>query len=1441
MDASVLENRGGDAPDDSYDGLTLAAAVVDGPGTVTEELPEGGAPNDPDQKEGRADDPGEEDDLFDDFSDIPAGAELVFTRKLPTLVLINGKPATRPTKESIANFGYYVRPDVMFHLRLSPCELDYRRLSMDYYTLSGNGKRIHFGRTEFYLDGISKVGMKYFNKEATTELLQRFTSDAEAPCGCYQVIIKVERLQYHIKPELHAKADDDTRRTLDLLQSEFGEITAATPCEVELLIQEDNSPQVGEKFPALIKGKPVEAVLWVFQQLWETSRKSDPLRLWFIRAPRAEVLNAGTILRRGVAYGDPPNVYRRPAIESVPAMIKFWNLRQYCVYQVYGNVDEADNTEGSIEELNQVEFTCRVALLRTAYGADQNPDTALILVSYNKEGDHLLPDQGENCKIMIDGIERVANEPYKDIDFALEVFHFITRRMDFAVKSDLGQDDYLKPGVEDSRREEILAHLKQVYEFHTKGDELQRDSSLKALIKSHRHFLTFPDIALNHEEAERLAYWPAYKSDAALPAMDHRARFYIAKLPLEPWHEAVGGPRRPVKVQLPQPAAGQPYIDFIQDAFDRSQCRTCRFTMRFSDKTLRQEIQAFAEAKYPRCAPDLAHMKPHPRSEAILHYVTSFESVADEDVVDLFKVRPAMARVMRNEAPYYLQKLWNDLDSSQQDTYRALTRCPLGLLFVPGVAGAGKSTWAVFTLLSHLESRQPQEPGEQRPKVLIVAPTNQALDDYVGKIEQTFDRVSWPEDRRPKLERVFGIPMEISAGTRRLLTPANDAEFGPTEEPPTLETMFVADSILNAFYKTSSADKKRRAHQGFGRGASMTAEPRPYWFTQAKKELKSAYGSLLGDAEIVIATPAAARETLLREFFKPTLVIMDEQARQREITTIMTLTSFPSVEAAVLVGDIAQPGPVVKTEKTGIDGREGFVAPFAGQLKLSLLERADRSGAACRGLTINHRSYGNLSKLPSRQFYDDKMTAGNEEQWPAHVKVVSSWLRTIHPSTALALESNRVVLDIENSEERLVGTSFTNPVHVQAVLGLASKILGNAHFVGADGKPGRVGIFVFYKAQLSLYIHRLKNDKIYHRTDTLDWSRIDIRTLDGSQGHEVDVAFIDAVRSKSPGFIGEKKRQCLATTHGKQGEVYVLREASFKNWHRPAVNRDTREIYDIYHAHRKEKQLVVTELCVKCGELGHVDAQCAGDQRCDFCLGSGHDKSACPKLECKACGALGHLNTECNAVICKSCNKEGHKASECTEERVVTCNACGKVGHKRRDCPDKIKEFSCFRCGEMGHKKSECHKADKDTPCTDCGRKGHLPGLDLCAKNNRPPRLNPKRQEDSGNDDAPLPTTTTRFGQREIQTRGALAGPGLEESLPAEYRTVEYETSKEALDKATAYISEQTVGNYNDGNGTNDWGNDNDGNGINDWGNDNDGNGTGDWGNVNTNSHSSNW
>ncbi|RYP41212.1 hypothetical protein DL769_011624 [Monosporascus sp. CRB-8-3] len=83
------------------------------------------------------------------------------------------------------------------------------------------------------------------------------------------------------------------------------------------------------------------------------------------------------------------------------------------------------------------------------------------------------------------------------------------------------------------------------------------------------------------------------------------------------------------------------------------------------------------------------------------------------------------------------------------------------------------------------------------------------------------------------------------------------------------------------------------------------------------------------------------------------------------------------------------------------------------------------------------------------------------------------------------------------------------------------------------------------------------------------------------------------------------------------------------------------------------------------------------------------------------------------------------------------------------------------------------------------------------------------------------------FGERQSQTRGALAGCDLEESVPVEYRIVN-EMSKEAIDKASL-IRKKTAANDNDRKGTNDWDNDNHGNG------------TSDWGNGNTNSHSSNW
>ncbi|KAI0853666.1 hypothetical protein F5Y00DRAFT_269093 [Daldinia vernicosa] len=68
---------------------------------------------------------------------------------------------------------------------------------------------------------------------------------------------------------------------------------------------------------------------------------------------------------------------------------------------------------------------------------------------------------------------------------------------------------------------------------------------------------------------------------------------------------------------------------------------------------------------------------------------------------------------------------------------------------------------------------------------------------------------------------------------------------------------------------------------------------------------------LLQEAQIVFATPAAARETFFRKAFEPTLVVMDENARMRELTTAMCISSLFAVKLFILLGDPQQLLPFI--------------------------------------------------------------------------------------------------------------------------------------------------------------------------------------------------------------------------------------------------------------------------------------------------------------------------------------------------------------------------------------------------------------------------------------------------------------------------------------------------------------------------------------------------
>ncbi|KAF7355279.1 Protein air1 [Mycena sanguinolenta] len=81
------------------------------------------------------------------------------------------------------------------------------------------------------------------------------------------------------------------------------------------------------------------------------------------------------------------------------------------------------------------------------------------------------------------------------------------------------------------------------------------------------------------------------------------------------------------------------------------------------------------------------------------------------------------------------------------------------------------------------------------------------------------------------------------------------------------------------------------------------------------------------------------------------------------------------------------------------------------------------------------------------------------------------------------------------------------------------------------------------------------------------------------------------------------------------------------------------------------------------------------------------------KVLCKKCGEDGHMAAECTVLICLTCGaRDDHPTHRCNIAK--TCFNCGMKGHINSDCPNPRADRSaldgCERCNSSSHQTSEC-------------------------------------------------------------------------------------------------------------------------------------------------------
>ncbi|KAI4387118.1 hypothetical protein MLD38_004973 [Melastoma candidum] len=247
-------------------------------------------------------------------------------------------------------------------------------------------------------------------------------------------------------------------------------------------------------------------------------------------------------------------------------------------------------------------------------------------------------------------------------------------------------------------------------------------------------------------------------------------------------------------------------------------------------------------------------------------------------------------------------------------------------------------------------------------------------------------------------------------------------------------------------------------------------------------------------------------------------VIIDEAAQALEPASLIPLQLLKSRRTScIMVGDPKQlPATVMSS----------LASKFLYQC--SMFERLQRAGHPVTMLTKQYRMHPEISKFPSLYFYDGKLLNGE----------MINRSSSFHHSGVFGPYIFYDVLDGVECRGKDSGSfSLWNEQEIDAAIGLLSsfKKRYTTEFVGR-----RIGIITPYKRQLSLLRSRLVAS---FGSNVV--SEMELNTVDGFQGREVDILILSTVRaanslpnksnasSSSIGFVSDVRRMNVALTRAK--------------------------------------------------------------------------------------------------------------------------------------------------------------------------------------------------------------------------------------------------------------------------------------------------------------------
>ncbi|XP_073000501.1 uncharacterized protein [Typha latifolia] len=287
--------------------------------------------------------------------------------------------------------------------------------------------------------------------------------------------------------------------------------------------------------------------------------------------------------------------------------------------------------------------------------------------------------------------------------------------------------------------------------------------------------------------------------------------------------------------------------------------------------------------------------------------------------------------------------------------------------------------------------------------------------------------------------------------------------------------------------------------------------------------------SILRDAEIVLTTLSGSGGDIygvcsesssagrFGNFSEQTLfdvVIIDEAAQALEPATLIPLQLLKSNETkCVMVGD---PKQLPATVLSNVASKFLY--------ECSMFERLQRAGHPVIMLTEQYRMHPEICRFPSLHFYENKLLNGAQ---------LASKSAPFHENHLLGPYMFFDIVDGHECYGKNTGVqSLFNDSEADAVIEIL-KFLRKRY--PSEFGYRKIGIITPYRSQLSLLRSRFSS---MFGPEVL--SDIELNTVDGFQGREVDILFLStvrasesSVRSSSIGFVADVRRMNVALTRAK--------------------------------------------------------------------------------------------------------------------------------------------------------------------------------------------------------------------------------------------------------------------------------------------------------------------